>query len=374
MSGKRIVVKLGTSTLTAGGTRLSRRAMLGIAAQVAELLESGHQVTIVSSGAMAAGREVLGFTKLPPHLAGKQMLSAVGQTRLMQHWAELFSLYERTVGQVLLTRGDLGRRSGYLNARDTLEVLLTSGVVPIVNENDTVATDEIRVGDNDNLSALVANLTDSDLLIILSDIQGLYTADPRANPDAQLLSVVERLDESHFAMAGGSGTALGTGGMLTKLQAAQLAGQSGTATVIAPGSEPDVLKRLVNGEALGTTFLPLATRRESRERWLLAERPQGSLTVDSGVVKRLRQGGASLLPVGVTQVEGTFERGDVVRVLTPEGMPLAVGQVAYSAEELQRLRGISSRQIAHVLGYTSGDEAIHRDNLVLLSEPQPRPV
>ncbi|MBB6051952.1 glutamate 5-kinase [Armatimonas rosea] len=366
MSGKRIVIKLGTSTLTGGGTRLSRRAMLSIAAQTAELLEAGHEITLVSSGAMAAGREALGFTKLPPHIAGKQMLSAIGQTRLMQFWAELFAIYEHTVGQVLLTRGDLARRSGYLNARDALDALLAAGVVPIVNENDTVATDEIRVGDNDNLSALVANLTDADLLIILSDISGLYTADPRSNPEAQFLAVIEHLDESHFAMAGGSGSALGTGGMTTKLQAAQLAGQSGTTTVIAPGTTPNILCRIVAGEPLGTTILPLATRRESRERWLLAERPQGVLHVDSGAVRRLRQGGASLLPVGITEIEGSFDRGDAIKLLAPNGSALAVGLAAYSADELRQLKGRSSRQIAHVLGYTFGDEAVHRDNLVLL--------
>ncbi|WP_394795620.1 glutamate 5-kinase [Armatimonas sp.] len=363
---KRIVVKLGTSTLTGGGTRLSRRAMLGIAAQTAELLEEGHQVTLVSSGAMAAGREALGFTKLPPHLAGKQMLAAIGQPRLMQLWAELFGIYERTVGQVLLTRGDLAHRNGYLNARDALDALLAAGVVPIINENDTVATDEIRVGDNDNLSALVANLLDADLLVILSDISGLYTSDPRSAPDARLLSVVERLDESHFAMAGGSGTTLGTGGMFTKLQAAQLAGQSGTTTIIAPGSDATILQRLVSGEPLGTTILPSATRRESRERWLLAERPQGTLTVDTGAVRRLKQGGASLLPVGITRLDGTFERGDAVRILAPGGAPIAIGLSAYSTDELARLMGFSSRQILHRLGYTCGDEAVHRDNLVLL--------
>ncbi|MCX6368801.1 MAG: glutamate 5-kinase [Armatimonadetes bacterium] len=363
---KRIVVKLGTSTLTRGTTRLARRAILGIASQTAELLEAGHEVTLVSSGAMAAGREALGFTKLPSHLAGKQMLAAIGQPRLMQLWAELFRIYERTVSQVLLTRGDIARRSGYLNARDALEAMLVAGIVPIVNENDTVATDEIRVGDNDNLSALVANLIDADLLIILSDISGLYTADPRANPDAEFLSVIERLDESHFAMAGGSGTALGTGGMLTKLQAAQLAGQSGTTTIIAPGGEPQILAKLVAGERIGTTILPSATRRESRERWLLAERPAGILSVDLGAVRRLKQGGASLLPVGITKIEGNFERGDAVRLLAPNGNALAVGLVSYSADELRQLMGISSRQIPHLLGYTYGEEAIHRDNLVLL--------
>ena len=360
------MVKLGTSTLTGGGTRLSRRAMLAIATQTAGLLEAGHQVTLVSSGAMAAGREALGFTRFPPHIAGKQMLAAIGQTRLMQLWAELFGIYERSVGQVLLTRGDLARRSGYLNARDTLDALLAAGVVPIVNENDTVATDEIRVGDNDNLSALVANLMDAELLIILSDISGLYSADPRSAPDAKLFPVIEHLDESHFAMAGGSATGLGTGGMLTKLQAAQLAGQSGTTTVIAPGNEADVLRRLVAGEPLGTTILPSATRRESRERWLLAERPLGTVSVDAGAVRRLKQGGASLLPVGITNVEGTFDRGDAVRLLAPNGSVLAVGLVAYSADELRRVMGISSRQIPHRLGYTCGEEAIHRDNLVLL--------
>lgn len=362
---KRLVVKLGTSTLTGGGARLSRRAMLTIVTQTITLLEAGHQVALVSSGAIAAGREALGVANLPPQLAEKQMLAAIGQPRLMQHWSELFWIYRRTVGQVLLTRGDLGRRTGYLNARDTLTTLLELGAVPIVNENDTIATDEIRVGDNDNLSALVANLIDADTLIILSDIAGLYTADPRTHPEAELIPLVEKLDESVFALAGGAGSAQGTGGMRTKLQAAQLAGQSGTTTILAPGSEPNILPRLLSGEALGTTLLPSATRRESRVRWLLTERPQGTLTVDSGAAQQLSRGSASLLPVGITQVEGSFERGDAVRIQSAEGTFLGIGLVAYSAEELARLRGLASRQIADVLGYTAGDEAIHRDNLVL---------
>ena len=367
MTPKRIVVKLGTSTLTGGGPHLSRRAMLPVVTQAITLLEAGHHLTLVSSGAIAAGREVLGVSKVAPQLAGKQMLAAIGQPRLMQHWAELFGIYGRSVGQVLLTRGDLARRSGYLNARDALEAMLGAGVVPIVNENDTIATDEIRVGDNDNLSALVANLIDADLLILLSDIAGLYTADPRTHPEAQLVPQVERLDESILALASGSGTALGTGGMRTKLQAAQLAGQSGTTTILASGAQPDVLVRLLSGEPLGTRILPSATRRESRERWLLAERPLGTVRVDAGAARRLREGSASLLPVGITQVEGSFERGDAVRVLSAEGIALVIGIAAYSAEELAQLRGVSSRQIADVLGYTYGDEAIHRDNLVLLS-------
>src|SRR5215813_11174050 len=281
---KRIVIKLGTTVLTDGTRRLSRRRMLEIVRQAAQLHEAGHHVVIVSSGAIAAGRETLNYPELDRSVPAKQMLSAVGQGRLIQIYTELFSLFDITVGQVLLTRADLSNRTGYLNARDTLLTLLEHRIVPIINENDTVATEEIKVGDNDNLSALVANLVDADLLILLTDQQGLYTADPRTNPDAKLIPVVPQINESIFALAGGTSTGLGTGGMITKLQAAQLAGRSGTATVIASGSPPNVLVDIAAGQQIGTAFPPPVTHRESRKRWLLSERPQGAISVDAGAV------------------------------------------------------------------------------------------
>ena len=366
MVGKTLVVKVGTSTLTGGGKTLSKKRMLALAGQIVALLESGVKVALVSSGAIAAGREALGFPKIEKTVAAKQMLSAVGQVRLMQLWAEIFALHERNVAQVLLTRGELTRRAGYLNARDTLSALLDRGIVPIVNENDALATDEIRVGDNDNLSALVANLVDAKLLVLLTDIEGLFDADPRTHPDAQLIAEVKTLDESVFALAGGTGTTLGTGGMRTKLEAARLAGQSGTTTVIAPGDREGVLLQIARGESVGTKIRPSMARRESRARWLLAEVPQGTLTVDSGAAARLKTGRASLLPVGLTGVSGEFVRGDVVKVLSEDGAPLAMGVAAYDADALRKLVGVSSARITEILGDSLGDEAIHRDDLALL--------
>ena len=359
-------MKVGTSTLTAGGRSLSKKRMLALAGQIVALLDAGMKVALVSSGAIAAGREVLGFSRAEKTVAAKQMLSAVGQVRLMQLWAELFALYERPVAQVLLTRAELARRAGYLNARDTLTALLARGIVPVINENDALATEEIRVGDNDSLSALVANLLGADTLILLTDIEGLFDADPRTHPEARLISEVKTLDDSIFALAGGSGSEMGTGGMRTKLWAARLAGQSGTTTIIAPGEREGVLVSLARGESVGTKIWPSVGRRESRARWLLAEAPQGTLTVDSGAAARLKTGRASLLPVGLTRIEGEFLRGDVVRVIGPDSMPLAVGVAAYDSGSLRKLIGVPSAQIPQILGDSLGDEAIHRDDLALL--------
>src|SRR5258708_5241999 len=362
---KRIVIKLGTTVLTDGTRRLSRRRMLEIVREAAQLHDAGHNVVVVSSGAIAAGRETLNYPELHPSVPAKQMLSAVGQGRLIQIYTELFSLFDITVGQVLLTRADLSNRTGYLNARDTLLTLLEHRIVPIINENDTVATEEIKVGDNDNLSALVANLVDADLLVLLTDQLGLFSADPRTNPDAELIPLIERIDESVWARAGGTSTGLGTGGMITKLQAAQFAGHSGTITVIACGSLPGVLLDAAAGNSVGTTFLAPTTRRESRKRWLLSEKAQGTISVDTGAVKKLASSGASLLPVGIAGLSGDFERGAAVRVLTPDSKPIAVGMVNYASHEVQQLIGVKSTQIASILGYTYGDEVIHRDNLAL---------
>lgn len=361
-----IVIKLGTSTLTNGTKRISRRHMLGIIEQAAGLREKGHQVVIVSSGAIAAGRELLNYPELGRTVAAKQMLAAVGQGRLFQIFSELFSIFGITVGQVLLTRGDLNNRTGYLNARDTLLTLIGTGVVPVINENDTVATEEIRVGDNDNLSALVANLIDADLLILLTDQDGLYTADPRTDPTATLIPVVEQIDESIFRLAGGTSTGLGTGGMITKLQAAQLASRSGTTTVIANGKHPDVIQAVANGDPVGTLFKPQTTFVESFKRYLVSEKPHGVLRVDVGAVQQIREKGASLLPVGVRGVEQEFERGACVRVIGLDGSALAAGIVNYSSAELRRIIGQKSARIVELLGYSYGDEVIHRDYLSLL--------
>ncbi|MHB8627922.1 MAG: glutamate 5-kinase [Aggregatilineales bacterium] len=362
----RIVIKLGTSVLTSGGRKLSQRRMLELARQIAHLHDTGYQIILVSSGAIAAGRDALNYPELHPSLPVKQMLAAVGQGRLIQLYQELFALFEIVVGQVLLTRGDIANRTGYLNARDTLLTLIDQRVLPIINENDTVATDEIRVGENDTLSALVANLIDADLLILLTDQQGLYTADPRNHPDATLIPRVERIDESVLALAGGASSGLGTGGMITKLHAAELAGRSGTTTVIASGELHDVLNLIIRGDAIGTTFPAPTTHLESRKRWLIADRPQGMLVVDDGAADRLCHGGASLLPVGMIRVEGDFQRGDLVQVNTVAGRKIGVGLSNYTSDEAKKLLRAQSGAIRELLGYTYGDEIVHRDNLALM--------
>lgn len=367
MTFHRLVVKCGTSTLTAGTLRLAPPRLVEIVRQMAQLRSDANEIILVTSGAMAAGRERLGFPQLPKDVPAKQMLAAVGQPRLMALYEQIFGLYGLTVAQVLLTRADLDDRRRYLNSRNTLTALLGHGIIPIVNENDTVATEEIRVGDNDNLSALVANLIDADLLVLLTDQAGLFTANPSLDPTAQLVTHVTETDipPALWQAAGGTASGLGTGGMVTKLQAADLARRSGATVVIASGSEPHVLTRLVAGEKLGTWFRPVATSVESRKRYILAGgRAPGHTSVDDGAAQALRHGG-SLLPVGVTAVEGAFERGDTIQVMNAAGREVARGIANYSSDDLVRICGRQSTEIEAVLGYTYGDEVIHRNDLVL---------
>lgn len=361
-----IVVKIGTSTLTGGTKRLSRPRMVELIRQMAQLHHAGYRIVLVSSGAMAAGREKLNHPNLPNHLPAKQMLSAVGQGYLMEVYSTLCGLYDLQIAQVLLTHDDLAHRTRYLNARHTFMTLLEYRIVPIVNENDTVAVEEIKVGDNDNLSAQIAVLLGADLLVLLTDQAGLYDSDPRANPDARLITDVTEIDERTYTLAGGSVTGLGTGGMVTKLQAAQLATRSGTRTVIARGDMPDVLPRLIEGQPIGTTFHPTVSYLESRKRWLLAERPQGTLQIDEGATQVLIRQGASLLPVGIRAIVGTFERGAIVVVKDSQNREVAKGLVNYNSTELAQLCGRRSGEIPDILGYTYGDEAIHRDQLVMI--------
>lgn len=364
----RIVVKLGTSTLTNGTTRLSPPLMIDLARQIAQLRAEGNQIVLVSSGAIAAGREKLNFPHLPKDIPAKQMLAAIGQPRLMAFYEQIFGLYGLTVAQVLLTRADLSDRRRYLNARNTLAALLGQKVIPIINENDTLATEEIRVGDNDNLSALAANLIDADNLILLTDQDGLFTADPRNNPNAELVRTIadEQIPAAVWQAAGGAKSDLGTGGMLTKIQAADLARRSGTACIIANGKAPDVLLRLNAGEAIGTRFEPVVSAVEARKRYILsARRAPGLLTVDEGAARAMQRGG-SLLAVGVTALSGKFERSDVVRVVNSEGRELARGISNYASDDLARILSHRSDEIESILGYHYGDEVIHRNDLVLL--------
>lgn len=361
----KFVIKLGTSTLTQGTKQLSRRYMLEMARQIVHLREQGKQVVLITSGAVAAGREVLGHPVVERYWPAKQMFASVGQGRLMQIWADLFRLFNVEVGQLLLTRGDFSNRARYLNIRDTLQCLLKHHVLPIINENDTVATKDFRVGDNDNLAALISNLIAADRLILLTDQKGLYTADPRQNQDAQLIPFVKHIDEAILNLAGGSSAALGlgTGGMLTKIEAARLASQSGTSTTIASYAYSNVLVEIAEGKSIGTLFLAETTARESRKRWLLSEKHQGTIYIDEGATQKLRYGGASLLAVGIASLSSTFERGAIVQLASSSKEPIAVGVVNYGSREIQKLIGSHSKHIEDILGYSRGPEIIHRDNM-----------
>lgn len=367
-SVQKIVVKVGTSTLTGGGTKLSKRVMLDLAGQIAKLHAEGKEVVLVSSGAVAAGKEAMQVAKTDRMVPSKQMFASIGQVKLMHTWSELFSLFDLHVGQLLLNRDDFSHRKRYLNVRDTLLSLLAHRAVPIINENDTVATKDIRVGDNDNLAALVANLIAADLLILLTDQEGLYTADPRKNKEATLISQVKHIDDSIFALAGGSVTTLGTGGMVTKIEAAHIAAQSGTKTIIASSERPNVLAEIVSGKSLGTTFLSEISARESRKRWLLSEKKQGTISVDAGAASKIREGGASLLPSGIVKTTHDYERGASVHVVGPSGEPIAVGIANYGSKEIEKLLGKQSAHIEDVLGFSYGPEIIHRSNMTRIAK------
>jgi len=364
---RRIVIKVGTSTLTHGTEHLNRQNILEIVQQIAKLHQGGDEIILVSSGAQAAGRERMNFPDFGRSVPAKQMLSAVGQGRLMYIYAEMFDIFGITVGQVLLTRDDLSDRRRYINARDTLHTLLHHQIVPIVNENDTIATTEIRVGDNDNLSAMVASALEADLLIILTDQPGLYTADPRTHDDAQLIKSISKIAPETYALAGGSGSKLGTGGMTTKIEAAQTATRSGVTTVIAAGTAPYIIARIAAGEDVGTRFEATSSHIESRKRWLITERVQGTLIIDDGASGVLRLKGASLLPVGVLRCEGAFARGEAVAIQDPQSNTIAHGLSNYSSEELSQICGVKSAEINGILGYSYGDYVIHRNHLVLLT-------
>lgn len=365
-SRKRLVIKVGTNTLTAGGEGLHRPQMQEIVRQVSQLVLAGHQVAVVSSGAIVAGREALHVTKNGKNIPFKQVLAAVGQAKLMQAWDQLFSGHGVTIAQTLLTRADLADRQGYLNARNTLLALLDRDIVPIINENDVVAVEEIKIGDNDNLSALVANLIDADLLILLTDQPGLYTADPRRNAAATLIKEVTIITDEIIALAAGAGTTRGTGGMVTKIQAARLATESGVTVLVAGGTTENVLMRAVKGETIGTRFPSSRTRLESRKRWILSGLAgPAAARIDEGAVTALKRG-RSLLPAGVVDVKGPFDRGDSVNIVGPHGETVACGVASYGAADLERIKGRRSAEIAQILGYHFGDEVIHRNNVVML--------
>jgi glutamate 5-kinase len=363
---RRVVVKVGSGLITAPAVGPDPDRIERLAADVAAVRRD-REVALVSSGAIATGMARLGLAERPRSIPEKQAAAAVGQSALMWQYEIAFKRHGIAVGQVLLTAQDIGDRTRYLNARNTLLALLGFGVVPIVNENDTVAVEEIKVGDNDNLSALVASLVEADLLVLLTDVEGLYTADPSRDPAATKLDTVETITEDIVRMAGAHEDGVSVGGMATKLQAAQKAAASGVPMVIASGRQSGVLARILAGEPVGTYFVPKADRLGARKRWIaFAVPPQGRLVVDAGAARALTGHGRSLLPSGVTAVTGEFGAGEVVAVVDADGKEIARGLVNFDTGELRRIRGAKTQEIEARLGYKSFDEVIHRDNLVIL--------
>ena len=366
-SARRLVVKVGSSLVTNQGQGLDRAAIARWAAQIAQLRARDKEVVLVSSGAIAEGMQRLGWTRRPQAMHELQAAAAVGQMGLVQVYESSFREHGLQTAQVLLTHADLADRQRYLNARSTLRTLLALGVIPIINENDTVVTDEIKFGDNDTLGALVTNLIEADCLIILTDQAGLYTRDPREHAAAELVREAKAGAAKLEQMCGKAGSHIAKGGMLTKVLAAKRAARSGAHTVIASGHEPDVLVRLADGEAIGTQLVAETMPIAARKQWLADHlQVNGRLMLDAGAVRALVKEGKSLLPIGVKGIEGAFERGAVVACVAPDGKELARGLVNYGANEARRIVGKPSSEILTVLGYVDEPELIHRDNLVLL--------
>lgn len=364
---RRWVVKIGSALLTAEGQGLDRQALGRWVDQMADWIAGGNELVLVSSGAVAEGMCRMGWSLRPATLHQLQAAAAIGQMGLVQAWESCFQRRGLHTAQVLMTHDDLSNRSRYLNARSTLLTLIDLSVVPVVNENDAVANDELRFGDNDTLAALVANLVEADLLILLTDQEGLFDADPRINPNASLIEEARVDDMRLDQVAGESAGGLGRGGMATKLRAARLAARSGTATVIASGRQDDTLARIAAGDTLGTLLIPAQASDTARKRWLAGQlQVRGSLVLDDGAVRVLREAGSSLLAVGVKQVEGQFQRGEVVVCVDAAGNQVARGLINFSAEEARQIKGQPSARFEAILGYQDEDELIHRDNLVLL--------
>ena len=369
MTYHRIVAKFGTSLLTSGTDHLDLQVMSSLVEQLARLHSQGKEMVVISSGAIASGRQKLKKVAERKNTPFKQVLASVGQSHLMYTYEQLFGQYDINVAQALLTKRDLCDRSGYLNARNTLLALVELGIICIVNENDVVAVDEIEeltFGDNDNLSAMVANLVDADVLVILTDIQGLYTADPHCNLQAQLIRRIDKIDTEIERMACATANRQGTGGMATKVEAARLATSSGVNVVIASGREPDILVRIGQGEDVGTFFPAQVNKMESRKRWMLSGlASKGKVTVDRGVASALKEHSKSLLPAGVIRVEGKFQRGDIVDILGEQSKRIACGISNYSSSDLATIGGKHSDKIGDLLGYDYGEEVVHRNNMVL---------
>ncbi|KJY96650.1 glutamate 5-kinase [Pseudoalteromonas ruthenica] len=359
-----IVVKLGTSVLTNHGRGLDKAHMVDLVRQCAQLKQQGHRIIIVTSGAIAAGRELLGRQPGTETLAQKQMLAAIGQSQLLHTWQSLFALYSIAVGQMLLTQADLENRERYLNARDALLAILQEGAVPIINENDAVATTQIKVGDNDNLSAKVAILARADTLLLLTDQPGLFTADPRSHPDAELIAEIRHIDDQVKALAGGSGSTVGTGGMATKLEAASIARHGGVDVVISAGHGQNVIINCLQQQT-GTRVLSLKAPRRSRKLWLLAgPMSKAKVVLDGGAAAAIAKGGASVLLVGITQLRGPFSRGDVITLCDEQGLNLGKGVARYDSVAVAQLLAHKEQTIVETLGYSNGAMLVHRDDFI----------
>lgn len=364
---QRIVVKVGTSTLTHETGKLNFFRIERLVRELSDLVNQGKEIVLVSSGAVGAGMERLGLTEKPKTIPEKQAAAAVGQGVLLHVYEKIFAEYGQTVGQVLLTREDSVKRSRYVNSRNTLLQLLAMGVIPIINENDAVAVDELKIGDNDTLSAMVGTIVDADLIIILSDVDGVYTANPQTNPEAKLLSEIVDITPEIDELAGGPGTLRGTGGMYTKIQAAKIAVNAGIALVIASGTQDGVVREILTGQDVGTLFPSKHNRLQVRKSWLaFGSRIAGDVQVDSGCAKAIAKTGSSLLAAGIVKVQGEFEQGKTIRILDPNGRELARGLSNYSSSEIERIRGKHTDEISSVLGYKTTDEVVHRDHLVLM--------
>lgn len=365
---KRIVVKVGTSTITYSNGKRNFSQIDRLARELSDLQNQGKEMILVTSGAVAVGVDRLGLDKKPDTIPGKQAAAAVGQGVLMHTYEKFFADYGQVVAQVLLTKTESLDRHRYTNSRNTFMELLKQRVIPIVNENDVVALDELKIGDNDNMSALVAGITDADLVIILSDVDGLYTANPQTNPDAKLVHTVAEITPEIEASAGGAGTLRGTGGMATKIQAAKAATSSGIHLVIASGTQKNAITDILNGEEVGTLFVSRENRLQFRKRWLaFGARIVGSIVIDNGCVQALHKaGGCSILPAGITEVYGSFEAGSTISVKDASGHELARGLAHYSSEELEKIKGCKSADIEEIIGHKNFDEVIHRDDLVIL--------
>jgi glutamate 5-kinase len=360
------VVKIGSAMITNHGAGIDEKAINAWATDIAKLLQQGKEVVLVSSGAVAAGMQKLGLQARPAELSKVQAAAAVGQMSLLKAYETAFAPFGIQTAQVLITHEDCADRKRYLNIRTTLRALLDYGVVPIVNENDAVTYDEIRFGDNDSIGALMANLIDASLYVILTDQQGMFNDNPSVNPAAELISVADADDKSLINMAS-EGGALGRGGMVTKVNAAQLAARSGTATVIATGADMGIISKIANGETVGTVLLPPKVKQGARKQWLMSQlQVSGKLVVDSGAENALCQQGKSLLPVGVKAVQGDFQRGELVSVVNSSDMQIAKGLINYSSVDANRILGMTSDGISEVLGYRHADEIVHRDNLVVM--------